>query len=255
MTKNYDEYSHIDIIEYGLNTFSIMSTDYFTYLKAEIDLLNEINFTHDLELHARQFCEIAMTSIGQSTPNHQVHEDHFDKTSLLVAWKDFFTYLEKIGYDKVILTWFDHLMRVKKHFATRLHSWWEDILLYWRKIEKIDNGPNLPQLINQQITILLLQERVRNFEWCCKPRLWMESDKDVWSRYVMKSLGNSTWMRGMIVDYGLLKMWAEIFRILTEEELAELDRWGKSVFEKLNEDGYGYFSLVQFAQDLKTHGY
>jgi hypothetical protein len=249
MMKNYDEYTHSDIISYGLNTFLVMSTDYFTYLKAEIDLLSEIDFTDELKSYARQFCEIAMPSIGQSTPSRQVPENYFDDASFFEAWRTLFIHLEKMGYAKVFLHWFNHLMIIREHFAPRLRSWWTDILLYWHKFKQIDSGPNLPQLTSQQITILLLHERVRNFEWCCKPRLWIESDKDIWSIYILKSSRMSVTIR----NHGLLKMWVEIFKLLNNDELIELDGWGKAVLDKLNEDEY--FSLIQLAQDLKTYGY
>jgi len=250
MMKNYDEYSYDDIISYALNTFLVMSTDYFTYLISEIDLLEQINFTDELKSYARQFCEIAMPSIGQSTPNRKVSDDYFNKKELFEAWEYLFSYLRKSEYSKTILNWFNYLMRVEAYFAPKLtFSPWMDILLNWNKLKQIDKGPNLSQLINQQITILLLQERVRKFEWCCKPRLWLESDKDMWSRYVMKSA--SMWR--VITHYGLLKMWIEIFKILKEEDLIELDKWGQYVFEKLNITDY--FSLPQLKQDLKNHGY
>ena len=252
--KNYNEYSHIDIIGYGIRTFLVMSTDYFSYLKDEIDLLNEINFTEELKSYARQFCEIAMPSIGQSTPNRKVPEDHFDKASLMKAWEDIFIHLEKLGYDKVILTWFNHLMKIDLYFAVRLHEpSWTSILLVWHKIKEIETGPGLPQHINQQITIFLLQEQVRKFEWCCKLRLWVEADEDIWSKYVMQTSGISSSMKGMIREHGLLKMWVALSKILKDDDIIEVEKWGKSAFEKFNITEY--FSLPQLAMDLKKHGY
>jgi len=248
--KNYNEYSYDDIISYGIDTFLIMSTYYFPYLKDEIDLLSEINFTDELQSHARQFCEIAMPSIGQSTPNHQVSEDHFDKSSLMKAWEDIFIYLEKIGYDKIILTWFNHLMTIKLYFAARFwESSWTQFFLVWHKIKEIETGPKLPHDINQQIKILLLQEEVRRFEWCCKPRLWLESEEDRWSRYVMKS----AWMSVVIRRHRLLKMWVELFKILKDDDIIEIERWEKSVFELF--DITEHLSLPQLKQDLKQYGY
>jgi len=255
--KNYNEYTCSDIVSYGIDTFLILSAGYFDLLKDEIDLLSEIDYSDELQSITKQFCEIAMPSIGTSTPNHQVSEDYFDEASLLEAWRALFIQLEKIGCAEIILKWFNQFKQIETHFRSRLDFDWANAFLYRHKLKEIEGGPNLSQLTSQQLTILFLKGELRYFKWCCKLSVLVEYEKkDSWRVYVIKSLRRTVWMRLTMRDWRMLKIWIEIFKFLTPDEISELDRWGKIAFDKLYGEGNnGHFSLIQLAKDLEEHGY
>jgi hypothetical protein len=249
----YQDFSHTQIVTYGINLFLIMSTDYFFYMSNEIEMLRNIPETDDILRIARQFCENALPAIGVSIPDQKVDENYYNQEKLLDKWNDLFSNLAAMGYAEPIERWLDHLMLIKNHF---IPIWGVSEIPYllsdWDTNSSIPNLETVPELTGLRIKIAALNYFRKYSQLCCKLSVLIDHDKEPWSRYVMKSLSTTSWMQNTMNNHYNLAMWVEIFNLVDDTRLSELDKWLEMVCETLaiKQD----FHLWELRRDLKIHG-
>jgi hypothetical protein len=251
------DFSVNDIISHCLSVFLAMSTNHFGLVLDEIGFTPEYNT--ELQNIAQELSQDLLPSIGLSTLTEMVDYPSYDEERFLNSWQSAFKKLEKIGRAKEICSWILKYKDEETKFRMRAGTTpsWYFIGIDWGK--NLDKFPQLllPQDKIQSLRIIFLKHYVHEFEWHIKfPRLKDEVDYDTWEAYVLDKHGYDSWFKNRIRLHSNITKWTDIFRLLTNDEVEILHKWGYSITKTHYPTQIDYyFSLPEFAKELRDTGY
>jgi hypothetical protein len=242
-----------EIKSYGIAPFQDLSTRHFEVLAIDLGFISP--YHKDLRRISREFSELALSSIGISTPTKKIERPSYNEAALLEAWQGAFRQLETIGYDEIICNWLIKL-RFEEEIRSKLESLpWRDMLLEWARTPANFPSLRLPQNIIQEIRILVMSDFI---DWTYMnhrfPYVIDDSEMDEWEEYAMNKVGGKYRIPNRIRLQQQINKWVGIFKIMTKRQIKILDKWG---YEQIKDkhDAYAYFPLLELANPLQEKGY
>lgn len=243
-----------DIIDIWLLFFEALSVSQFNWIIDDLKFPFEVpedlrSLAQDFVIAYHQYLQKPMlfeSSIILYQPNS--HPD-----PLLGIGQNMFSQLQERGYATDILNWinqYHYKLFIGKEIPEPT-SHWDSLLEDWAYTSKIsDFSPlDLSEKTTSSLQLLILRSIICQYELRFDIDHMKKSDsKNQWEQYMFDTLYIGTWFSLQTRILIHLERWQGIFKLLSDEEIETIEKWGWQQFANI---GFDYReSLLEFKSNL-----